>query len=206
MPVSSLRACLLVVLVGCASRCVAADSTTADTGVYRHRGFSFDFVVEPHLSSPSSFATVNIAAGVGFGYVVSPRLSLGVDVFSGSENIPRGEHTPVWGFIPVGGASFQARYYLTKEERLRPFVLIAYDLFSLVDDQTHGYNGGGPRAAVGVEFGLSHSFAVDLAATYSAVRYHDTVNNSDPGGVFRTFTDHMLSIGGSILFYSDLLP
>ena len=106
----------------------------------------------------------------------------------------------------MGGASFDARYFLSTGEAIHPFVLVGYDLSSLIDDDTHGYSGGGPRGALGLQLECSSAWAVSAQVGYAFIRYYSVVSDTDPAGIFQAFTDHRLGVAVHVNFYPNLLP
>ena len=203
-----MRSSLLMLLCAIAveGRAAGTAPQSADSAAQCRQGIIFDLGLSPHLSSPASYAPGPFEASLGFGYVLNRRFELAVEIYSGTENIPAGTHVPEWGFLQSGAASCEVRYFLTDLQAVRPFAVVAYELSTVLDGGGHGYNGGGPQIALGLQFELSDAFAVTFDGAYSSLRYHDPVTGSDPRGVFRPFTDSMLSVGGRVMFYTGLVP
>jgi hypothetical protein len=164
----------------------------------------FDIQASPHFSSPSSYADGGYTISLGFGLNITPLFQMAIHVYTGREEIPSGFVKPVDGWLPVGGASLEATFFLTSGSAVRPYGTLGYGLYTIAG--LDGYNGGGPHFEAGVEWDLSRYFSIRAGAQYTIIRLHDPTGEAYQAVGFEPFTARLAGGAIRMAFYPSVLP
>ena len=194
----------LFILISC-SGCLL-NAQTLDSVDRRRIGTGLVFEAGCGLNSSASSSSARALSTffMGAGYHVSPRVALWLRVYTGAAEVQHGVTRPVSGRLSLGGGGVEAAYFLNGSGAWRPFVAVGYELVTLLDES--GYNGGGPRAAAGVQLNLSRFFAVNLEGQYSRRRFYNLVRFEGDASHFRPFVEHVIGGTMSFSFYPNILP
>ncbi len=200
----------MVVLMLVSRPCFAGSDTGAtESGTMAGRqGLIFTYGIGFERSSPSSFAEGGYVVNVMAGYCVTRWWYVKVGVLTGSDRINWEGYSGSLRRLAVGGARFQTEFFTTSGGLLRPFGLLSWDMMTLLThdagEVTAGFNGGGPRVAIGVSWEASSSVAAAVQVAYSDLRFWNTVSSAPPGNV--PFNDQMVSLEITGSFYPHIFP
>jgi hypothetical protein len=195
---------LLLVLLPAPCGAQSSPSGTASGDSTRRFGLMFDIQAAPHYTSLSSFADGGYSISLGFGVNFPPLFQTSIQIYTGRESLPAGSARPVDGWLPLGGASLEATFFLNSSSALRPYGTAGYGLYTI--NGGRGYNGGGLHLEAGVEWDFSRYFSLRGGVQYGVIRFHDPTGEASQAVGFEPFTLRLAGAAIRCSFYPSVLP
>jgi|GEM_PF-3226767 len=178
------------------------------------RGLSTAFGMTTYYSSLSGYSPSIDEYDIGMGYNISPRLLVGLKVFTGSERIGTANATPIAGTLALGGGEIEITHRFSGNAIFRPTVGVAFELATVLTPGTSsglnttggGYNGRGFSIQAGGEYYVSRNMSFAINVVYRYREYRDLILGGEFRGTPDIGIDHMIGLSLSGLVHYNFLP